>query len=195
MIPALEKKKENIQSIESYKISKPENVIVSTQEAENSKKYVKHNLIIEDPSIYETPNISDNDESRNFEMKQKTPIVQKVNYTKQISTEINIGDISLRDNSAKIGNSKLHFQENDVNLIPNENHNYLSNASNDETKYQKNIINSLDSICVSQYNINPNFPFDPYFFDILCINCYECVKYSEVDKHSKTCVIRPDEGF
>ena len=64
----------------------------------------------------------------------------------------------------------------------------------DDTKYQKNIINSLDNICIAQYNINPNFPLDPLFFDILCINCYECVKYSEVDNHSEICVVRPDEG-
>ena len=44
-----------------------------------------------------------------------------------------------------------------------------------------------------QYSINPNMPFDPTFYDILCIHCYECVKPTEVDEHSEYCVIHPDD--
>jgi hypothetical protein len=28
------------------------------------------------------------------------------------------------------------------------------------------------------------------YVDVLCINCYECVKFHNVDKHSKTCAGR-----
>jgi hypothetical protein len=68
-----------------------------------------------------------------------------------------------------------------------------NNILDNTNKYQKNIINSLDSIAVIQYNINPNLPLDPLFFDILCINCYENVKPNEVDEHSEYCVIQPDD--
>jgi hypothetical protein len=63
----------------------------------------------------------------------------------------------------------------------------------EHSKYQKNILHNLDSIAVMQYNINPNLPLDPMFFDILCINCYECVKPQEVDEHSEYCVIHPGD--
>ena len=48
------------------------------------------------------------------------------------------------------------------------------------SEYQKNIITNLDSIAVAQYSINPNIPLDPSFFDVLCINCYECVKFKKL---------------
>jgi hypothetical protein len=63
----------------------------------------------------------------------------------------------------------------------------------EQNKYQKNIILSLDNIAVIQYTINPNLPLDPMFFDILCINCYECVRPTEVDQHSQFCIIQPDD--
>jgi hypothetical protein len=33
------------------------------------------------------------------------------------------------------------------------------------------------------------------FFDVLCINCYECVKYTEVDLHSDYCIMQPEENY
>ena len=30
-------------------------------------------------------------------------------------------------------------------------------------------------------------PLDTKALDALCINCYECVRYTEVDAHSKQC--------
>ena len=36
-------------------------------------------------------------------------------------------------------------------------------------------------------------PLDPSFLDILCINCYESIKYKDMDKHSEICVIHKDE--
>lgn len=61
-------------------------------------------------------------------------------------------------------------------------------------KYKKNILNNLDKLTVAKYEINPNLPLDPMFYDILCINCYECVKANEVDFHSEYCVIQSDES-
>jgi hypothetical protein len=52
----------------------------------------------------------------------------------------------------------------------------------------------LDNIAVTKYEINPNLPLDPIFYDILCINCYECVKANEVDFHSEYCIIQSNEG-
>lgn len=62
------------------------------------------------------------------------------------------------------------------------------------SQYQKNIITSLDSISVMKYQINNSkIPLDPSFMDVLCINCYECVKFSEMDKHSASCIIGIDQ--
>jgi hypothetical protein len=66
---------------------------------------------------------------------------------------------------------------------------------NNNSKYQKNIINSLDSIAVAQYSIHSSVPLDQIFFDVICINCYDCVKFSEVDKHGDTCVVQEEENY
>lgn len=69
-----------------------------------------------------------------------------------------------------------------------------SRSSSTSQKYQKNIIDSLNSISVQNYNIGSNIPLDPTFFDILCTNCYECVKPNEVDRHSDFCIMQSDES-
>ena len=28
---------------------------------------------------------------------------------------------------------------------------------------------------------------NPKYIDILCVNCYECIKYADADRHSRTC--------
>ena len=62
------------------------------------------------------------------------------------------------------------------------------------TKYQKNIITNLDQMTILRYELgNPNIPFDESFLDVLCTNCYECVKYQDMDKHSEHCVIKLNE--
>lgn len=61
------------------------------------------------------------------------------------------------------------------------------------SKYKKNIMHNLDEIAVVKYEINPNLPLDPTFYDILCINCYECIKANEVDFHSEYCIIHSNE--
>ena len=201
MISSLDKKKEIFLTIESYSVTKPDNVMVIQEDfkdneeyVENSKKHNKKSLLIEDSSYYETPAISDDEDLKHNEInKQNTINFDKAKYTNKNSFDLNIGDINPSQKSNSYINNEINTIENNNNLNNNEADN--SNPSNDETKYQKNIINRLDSICVAQYNINPNFPFDPLFFDVLCINCYECVKYIEVDKHSDLCVIRPDEGY
>ena len=46
-----------------------------------------------------------------------------------------------------------------------------------------------------KYQINDSaIPLDPSFLDVLCINCYECIKYEDMDLHSQKCVIKLD-GF
>lgn len=73
----------------------------------------------------------------------------------------------------------------------------MTNSSNisDSTKYQKNIIESLNSISVQSYIVNPNARFDPSFFDVVCINCYECVKLKNVDAHSDYCIVSNEELY
>ena len=52
----------------------------------------------------------------------------------------------------------------------------------------------MDSIAIKRYEIDDSrIPLDPSFLDILCINCYESIKYKDMDKHSEICVIHKDE--
>jgi hypothetical protein len=90
------------------------------------------------------------------------------------------------------GNKSAHTEQKHLNY-EKEKKRYSKTLSQEQGKYQKNIIQSLDSIAIMHYSINTNLPLDPMFFDILCINCYECVKPTEVDNHSQFCVIHPDD--
>ncbi len=88
------------------------------------------------------------------------------------------------------------------NYISNNFHSYdfdnkdLNISLNDKnSKYKKNILFNLDNIAVAKYEINPNIPLDPIFYDILCINCYECIKANEVDFHSEYCIVQSDEAI
>ena len=78
----------------------------------------------------------------------------------------------------------------DISIKNNIKNEYL----NSNSKYKKNILNMLENISIAKYDLNPNLPVDPMFYDILCINCYECVKSSEVDFHSEFCMIQPEES-
>ncbi len=72
--------------------------------------------------------------------------------------------------------------------------NYNINSQSESDKYKKNILNNLDNIAIAKYYINPKIPLDPIFYDILCINCHECVKPDEVDIHSEYCIIQNEKG-
>jgi len=82
-----------------------------------------------------------------------------------------------------------NFQSNDFN-----NNNLNISIKEKNSKYKKNILDNLDNIAVAKYEINPYLPLDPIFYDILCINCYECVKANEVDFHSEYCIIQSEES-
>lgn len=100
----------------------------------------------------------------------------------------------LKDKKKTIINKLKNYQVFAEELNDNKNHPEINSTifpKSSEMTYKRNIIDSLDKMCIAQYNIGQNFPFDPKFLDILCINCYECVKYYEVDKHSEICVIKP----
>ena len=44
-----------------------------------------------------------------------------------------------------------------------------------------------------KYEINDSIiPLDPSFLDVLCINCYECIKFEDMDLHSQNCIIELD---
>jgi hypothetical protein len=109
---------------------------------------------------------------------------QRLSKTKK---SINKGAETNNRKSNQASNNPFSNSNNTNQLNPIE----MSNQ--DHNKYQKNIIQSLDSIAVMQYNINPKLPLNPLFFDILCINCYECVRPSDVDRHSNYCIIQPDD--
>ena len=77
-------------------------------------------------------------------------------------------------------NPNVLHRETETNNTTNNNNNNVSSSN-----YQKNIITSLDAISVMKYEISLN----PLFMDVICINCYECVKLDEMDNHSQTCTI------
>lgn len=34
-------------------------------------------------------------------------------------------------------------------------------------------------------------PIDARAIDVLCVNCYECIKFDDVDRHSRECMDQP----
>jgi hypothetical protein len=170
------------------------------------------------------PMINETEKNKNFSINNVNNIVVIANYDKNNkdcsiksfaekfrmkesnrSESCNFEEIN---RTKKIGSSKKTHRLKNSKLITNQlkNLKYFGEESQENIRkstkesgidYKKNIINSLDQICVSQYNVGSNFPLDHKFMDILCINCYECVKCNEVDKHSETCVVKPfmDEGY
>ena len=136
-------------------------------------------------------------------------VIANIDENKKENTKQNLKDIKkkAKDCFEDIFNQNIEIKPINKNLNQNENtnkiqENKLKNCDLNEVKivdninkcnidYKKNMLESLDKICVTQYNLGNNFPFDPKFQDILCINCYECVKYSEVDFHSERCVSVP----
>ena len=81
MISSLDKKKEIFLTIESYSVTKPDNVMVIQEDfkdkeeyVENSKKHNKKSLIIEDSSYYETPAISDDEDLKHNEINKQNTI-------------------------------------------------------------------------------------------------------------------------
>ncbi len=170
------------------------------------------------------PMINEAEKNKNFSINNVNNIVVIANYDKnnkdcsiksfaekfrmKESNRSESCDFEEINRNKKIGLSQKTLRDKKKKLITNQlkNLKYFGEESQENIRkstkesgidYKKNIINSLDQICVSQYNIGSNFPLDHKFMDILCINCYECVKCNEVDKHSETCVIKPfmDEGY
>jgi hypothetical protein len=199
-IPAieLEIKVDPIQQ-DNFLIMKSENVqvnpieeIIPLKESELPKKPLTIN---QNSSLYETPMCTEFEEKKQEIDKDQLNISNIVGKGKKVDPE----DLNIYDfNPCNVSNKNSLTNQNKHEILERENEELdnlnKSDPSETEEKYQKNIIDSLDNICIAQYNINPNLPLDPLFFDVLCINCYECVKCIEVDRHSEICVIQPDEG-
>lgn len=117
----------------------------------------------------------------------------KLDFTSFNNTDIKNIEYQMNQSKNNLYNTNFlsqNFQSNDFH-----NNKDLNISNNDKnSKYKKNILLNLDNIAVAKYEINPNIPLDPIFYDILCINCYECVKANEVDFHSEYCIIQSDEA-
>jgi hypothetical protein len=141
-----------------------------------------------------------NEEEKIVKSRATNNMANNVNINKLIDDDMKSKEIKLMKNISDLDKDKnksnleepIKNRHSEVNRLTIEN--FLSNE-NTKSKYQKNIIHALDSISISQYNINSNIPLDPMFFDVLCINCYECVKYNEIDEHSEICIIHSDDHY
>ena len=49
--------------------------------------------------------------------------------------------------------------------------------------------NRLDSEFTPYIQLTAN----PEYIDVLCVNCYECVRFNDVNQHSEVCLGKPDE--
>ena len=65
---------------------------------------------------------------------------------------------------------------------------YISHNKPTQLTYMNNLITSLNSITIPQYDIT--HLIDPSFLDVICTNCYEIVNYLSIDEHSMHCVIK-----
>jgi len=95
---------------------------------------------------------------------------------------------------------KINYKNENVYTLKKDHNSFKDNTvlNNTERKnekiYKDNIIKNLDSIVIKKYEIHNDFPLNPKFYDVLCINCYECIKLEECDKHSEICIIKPFTG-
>lgn len=110
-------------------------------------------------------------------------LTPKGGYIINPQNDNNNNDITQHNNTSlplqvRSANANVLHRETEKDNNNNDNNNISSN-------YQKNIITSLDAISVMKYEISLN----PLFMDVICINCYECVKLDEMDNHSQTCTI------
>jgi len=136
-------------------------------------------------SIYNNNNVSaaKNIKDRNYVNGIEFASFNNTN-DKNIDFQINLS----KNNFNNTNSLSQNFQSNDLT-----NKDLSISWRDKNSKYKKNILHNLDVISVAKYEINPNIPLDPIFYDILCINCYECVKAYEVDFHSEYCIINSDE--
>ena len=135
-----------------------------------------------------------------------SPIQTKLSENNLTMNDFDLNNINLNNsNKFKSKQNKNYFEnlptfQNDNNIFPNKSININNNNNNTTTtntnnnNYKENIIKALDSIAIKRYEIDDSrIPLDPSFLDILCINCYESIKYKDMDKHSEICVIHKDE--
>ena len=117
-------------------------------------------------------------------------------YSHKIESENNIELFNGDENRIQ----KVKNTSNDLNSnqIPKDSFKIIEdhqlNSAN-SNRYHKNIINSIDSISIIQYKLDSKITFDPTFFDVLCTNCYEYVRYQDIDIHSDNCVLELEENF
>ena len=138
-------------------------------------------------SVYGTLNLQDvhisNDDNQEIKYKAKV-LPNKVTSHKY--DDINYNNIN---DSNNINNNNNITNNNNINN--NVAIQKVLESKEIKNKYQKNIITSLDNITIMKYQINDSaIPLDPSFLDVLCINCYECIKFEDMDLHSQKCVIK-----
>ena len=137
-----------------------------------------------------------------------SPIQTKFSENNLTMNDFDLNNLNNSNNKLKSNNNKNNFENehlptfqnnnnnnnNFTNKTTNNNNNYTTTTNTNNNNYKENIIKALDSIAIKRYEIDDSrIPLDPSFLDILCINCYESVKYKDMDKHSEICVIHKDE--
>ena len=150
----------------------------------------------------------------NYNYKEKNNNNYEKNHNNRYNDVKNNNENDYRINNYQNSNNQIHsFNNFDGEIVNNKNNkeiklkskalpNTTQNLSNNSiqkvlqskditNKYQKNIITSLDNIQIMKYQISDSaIPLDPSFLDVLCINCYECIKMEDMDLHSQKCVIK-----
>lgn len=140
--------------------------------------------------------ITDSNEQTTFVSNKKyenLEILNKVNnfYIPPSMTKFNQ---RINNEQLTINNNIVTIDINDNNINNNDLINNFLKEKKNNINYEKNIISSLEEMIVLHYEIGDCIiPFDPCFLDVLCTNCYECVKYEDMDSHSEKCVIKIKE--
>ena len=116
-------------------------------------------------------------------------IDEEIKSDDEINSEINKFDFNID----KIINYNKYSLFNCISTT-----NFTLNHNSETIKqytYKNNILDNLEKIVISKYQIKDDIPLDPKFYDVLCINCYECVKFNDIDQHSTFCVIKLEIGI
>lgn len=114
-------------------------------------------------------------------------VSNKNTQSETITSQITSNLPKLNFNAAKNSESQCINENLGFNINAIE-----KNEIRERIEYQKNIIDEIDSFQLQQRRENY---LDPLLLDMLCINCYCCIKYADIDKHTDKCLVVEDNQF
>lgn len=135
-----------------------------------------------------------NNITSNVHINTNKPVISNLNMNNNNNSN-DLTTITSKQKSQKSIKPYENINTNNNNIVHNDNHKINNNLTVQEHKhqidYQQNIIQEIDT---HHFQQKREVYLDPMFLDILCTNCYNCIKYKEIEEHTDKCIIEDDEN-